>query len=263
MLRRRRRLLSGDEPSSPDVHFVCRIITLKVIMSTLTRREIVKLTAGMAIASLLIPPQQTFADDRWFDINSDEGSPVNNSQLPGELTGELANLPGVIWVGSSDEVLTLYEFYDDNCPYCRQAVKDVHRIVQTIPDLRLGLINNAVLSPLSMQSAKVGLALLKLKGSAVAYQLHQRLLGTVGAANGERALQFGIELGVDRAQLEREAASAEIKTMLVRQMRAAANLGLTTTPAFVLGNTAISGYPGPKTLVKIIDAGRSCGEPVC
>lgn len=232
-------------------------------MSILTRREIVKLTVGMSLASLLVSPPQAFADERWFDLKSDDGSPVNNSKLPGELAGKLASLPGVIWVGSSDEALTLYEFYDDNCPYCRLAVKDVHHIVQTSPNLRLGLINNAVLSQLSMQSARVELALLKLKGSGVAYQLHQRLLGTAGVANGERALQFAVELGVDRAQLERVAGSADIKTMLDQQMRAAANLGLAATPAFVLGNSAISGYPGPKTLAKIIAAGQSCGEPVC
>lgn len=232
-------------------------------MSILTRREILKLTVGMSLASLPMSPSQAFSDERWFDLKSDDGSPVNNSKLPGELVSELASLAGVIWAGSSDEALTLYEFYDHNCPYCRLAVKDMHNIGQTSADLRVGLINNAVLSPLSVQSAKIELALLKLKGSEIAYQLHQRLLGIAGVANGERALQFAVELGVDRAQLERAAGSTDIKIMLDQQMRAAASLGLAATPAFVLGNSAISGYPGPKTLAKIIAAGRSCGEPVC
>lgn len=232
-------------------------------MVSFTRRKAIRLVLGVTAAAGAVNGSQAAADEFWFDLKSDDGTPVSNTRLPGELTGELAALPGVIWAGAKDDALTLYEFYDDNCPYCRSAVKDIDQILHAAPDLRLGLINNAILSPRSVASAKIELAMLKLKGTGAAYRLQQRLLKTPGATDGERALQFGAELGADPALLRKQADSAETKAMLDRQMQAAANLGLSVTPAFVLGNSAITGYPGPNSLAKMIAAGRTCGEPVC
>ncbi|MHB2205326.1 DsbA family protein [Methylobacterium sp. CM6257] len=226
------------------------------------RRQTLRLALG-AVAGSLIVDASASADDFWYDLHGDDGSPVRNTRLPGELTGELASLPSIIWAGSHDDALTLYEFYDDNCPYCRGAVKDIERILSRTPDLRLGLINNAVLSPRSVESAKVELAMLSLKGSSLAYTLQQRLMAMSGPADGERALRIGVELGVDRELLRQRAESAEVKAMLNRQMQSAANLGLSATPAFVLGNSGITGYPGPESFSKIIAAGRVCGEPIC
>ena len=226
------------------------------------RRQTLRLALGAVVGTLIVDAS-AWADDFWYDLHGDDGGPVRNTRLPGELTGELAGLPSIIWAGSRDDALTLYEFYDDNCPYCRGAAKDIDRILRQTPDLRLGLINNAVLSPRSVESAKVELAMLSLKGSRLAYALQQRLMTISGPADGERALRIGVELGVDRELLRQRAESAEVKAMLNRQMQSAANLGLSATPAFVLGNSGITGYPGPKSLSKIIAAGRVCGEPVC
>lgn len=222
------------------------------------RRQTLRLALGAVVGSLIVDASAR-ADDFWYDLHGDDGGAVRNTRLPGELS----SLPGIIWAGSRDDALTLYEFYDDNCPYCRGAAKDIDRILRQTPDLRLGLINNAVLSPRSVGSAKVALAMLSLKGSSLAYALQQRLMAMSGPADGERALRIGVELGVDRELLRQRAESAEVKAMLNRQTQSAADLGLSATPAFVLGNSGITGYPGPKSLSKIITAGRVCGEPVC
>ncbi|OHV18190.1 disulfide bond formation protein DsbA [Methylorubrum extorquens] len=226
------------------------------------RRQMLRLTLG-SVATALIIDASAWADDFWYELKGDDGSPVRNTRLPGELAGELASLPGIVWAGARDDALTLFEFYDDNCPYCRGAAKEIDRILHQTPDLRLGLINNAILSPRSVESAKVGLAMLSLKGSSFAYALHQQLMTASGPADGERALQIGVALGVKREMLRQRAESAEVEAMLNRQKQAAANLGLSVTPAFVLGNSGITGYPGPKSLIKILAAGRTCGEPVC
>jgi len=136
--------------------------------------------------------------------------------------------------------------------------------VKTKPELRLGLINNAILSLGSMQAAKVELALLLLKGPAVAYEFHRRLFAMSGTNDGMRALKVAEDLGVlPRRQIEPVADSEKVGRMLREQIQLAANLGLAATPSFVAGGIGVLGYPGPKTIGRFVAALDRCGEVVC
>ncbi|MFN3671785.1 MAG: DsbA family protein [Bosea sp. (in: a-proteobacteria)] len=215
--------------------------------------------AGVASAPVLALAQA----DSWFDIAADDGKPVSNSRLPVELTSEIETLPGVIWAGSSSKAVTLFEFYDFNCPYCRVASGDLHTLMAAHPELRIGLVNNAILSPGSVQAARIEAALLVLKGPEAAYDFHRRLFAMPGRADGARALKLGEGLGVARAELEAVADSERIGKMVSAQRNLAANLGLAATPSFVAGGAGLLGYPGPKSLARIVTALDECGEVVC
>ena len=230
---------------------------------TFDRRRIIQ---GAALALLAIPSfkaAQAQSGDGWHPLKGDDGKPVPNTRLPVELTGEIDYLPGVIWVGAKNSAVTLYEFYDYNCPYCRVAAKDLHGLVKKRPELRLGLINNAILALGSVQAAKVELALLILKGPAVAYDFHQRLFSMPGTNDGLRALKVAEELGVPRREIEAAADSEKVGGMLREQTQLAANLGLAATPSFVAGGAGVLGYPGPKTIGGIVASIDRCGEIAC
>jgi protein-disulfide isomerase len=130
-------------------------------------------------------------------------------------------------------------------------------------DLRVGLAQNAILSPQSMQAAKVHLALLQLKGAAAAYALHERLFATPGRIDGPRALEVAASLGADRAEIERIADGAQVGATLRKQMALASSFGLIATPSFVVGGAAVLGYPGPKSLERIVAETRRCGTITC
>lgn len=227
------------------------------------RRRIIQGAALAVLAPSSFKAAQAQSGEDWHPLKGDDGKPVPNTRLPVELTGEIDYLPGVIWAGSKSTAVTLYEFYDYNCPYCRVASKDLHELVKKRPELRLGLINNAILSLGSMQAAKVELALLLLKGSAVAYEFHQRLFAMPGTNDVQRALKVAEDLGVPRRQIEPAADSEKVGGMLREQTSLAANLGLAATPSFVAGGVGVLGYPGPKTISGIVAAVDQCGEVVC
>ncbi len=63
------------------------------------------------------------------------------------MTSEVETLPGVVWTGSATPGVTLIEFFDYNCPYCRKAMPDIHALVRSTPDLRVGLVNNPIYCP--------------------------------------------------------------------------------------------------------------------
>ena len=230
----------------------------------LDRRHLILGTAMSLLAAG--PPLRSAhaqSGDAWYPLKTDDGKPAANMRLPVELTSEIDHLPGVIWIGSASSAVTLYEFYDYNCPFCRTAAKDLPKLVQRMPDLRVGLINNAVLGLGSVQAAKVELALLRLRGPGAAYGLHQALFAMRGANDGPRALTVSEKMGIGKAQLEKAADSAEVSGMLSQQVRLAADLGLAATPSFVAGGVAVLGYPGPKAIAGIIGALDRCGEVIC
>jgi protein-disulfide isomerase len=227
------------------------------------RRRIIQGSALTLLAAPSFTPARAQSGEGWHPLKGDDGKPVPNTRLPVELTGEIDYLPGVVWVGSKSTAVTLYEFYDYNCPYCRVAAKDLHALVKTRSELRLGLVNNAILSLGSVQAAKVELALLLLKGPAVAYEFHQRLFAMPGTNDGQRALKLVEDLGVPRRQIEPAADSEKVGGMLREQTSLAANLGLAATPSFVAGGAGVLGYPGPKTIGGIVTSVDKCGEIAC
>ncbi|WP_298956699.1 DsbA family protein [uncultured Methylobacterium sp.] len=203
------------------------------------------------------------AEGQWHALTGDDGKPVANARLPGELTSEIETLKGVTWIGPREAGVTLYEFFDFNCPWCRAAARDLTALIGESPDLRVGLVHNPILSPQSAQAAKVALAVQRRAGSAAAFALYGRLLGQPGRIDGPRALDAAAALGHDRAAVEADADAAEVGGALRAQMRLAASLGLAATPSYVVGTAGILGHPGRRSLAAVVAAARECGEIVC
>ncbi|KMO14214.1 DsbA family protein [Methylobacterium indicum] len=205
------------------------------------------------------------AEGQWRAITGDNGQPLPNTRLPGELVSEIGASRGVTWIGPREASVTLYEFFDYNCPWCRAAARDLDDLVKANPDLRIGLLNNPILSVQSAQAAKVALAVQRAGGSAATAKLYAALLGpgTSGRIDGTRALDAAARLGHDRAAIEQAADSDEVREALKAQMRLAANLGLHATPSYVVGTAALLGYPGPKSLARVLAAVAECDEIAC
>lgn len=198
-----------------------------------------------------------------FRVDSDQGRPVANMTLPGELTGQIEGMRGVTFVGAREADVTLYEFFDYNCPYCRKAALDIAALISSDTALRVGLVNNPILSPMSAQAAKVAMAVQKTRGSEAAYRLYEELLKTPGRIDGPKALDIAAAGGASRTEIEKVGNSDSVREAMGEHMRMAANLGLNATPSYVLGNIGILGHPGPKSLAGMIAAMRRCDRIAC
>lgn len=200
---------------------------------------------------------------QWFGLDNDEGRPMANVRLPVELVAELDGLVGVTYVGAEAPEATVYEFFDYNCPFCHKAAADLPGLLARVPTLRVGLVNNPILSSQSAQAAKVALAVLRRGGPKIAYALHQRALATTGRMDGTRMLDIAAALGGPRADLETLADGDGVRETVRTQMQLAASLGLHATPSYVAGTVGILGYPGPASLERIAGALKACGQAVC
>ena len=229
----------------------------------LDRRRFLFASAGLGAGLGTVGAALAQGYGQAFRVDNDDGRPVANMRLPGEIVGEIPALRGVTYVGPAEAETTLYEFFDYNCPYCRKAAADMVSLSESDPSLRIGLINNPILAVQSAQAAKVALAIQRKLGSAAAWTLYRTLLAKPGRIDGPGALQAATKLGVPAAEIEGIADSEEVRLALKAQMRMAADLGLTATPSYVLGNTGLLGHPGPKALARMVAATRRCDRIAC
>jgi protein-disulfide isomerase len=196
-----------------------------------------------------------------YRLVGDDGQRVPNHTV--KLDAPIEQLPGVVVAANPQGRITLVEFYDLNCPYCRIASTDIGDMVDVDPNLRLVLVPFPVLGIASIAASRVELAVAKLGTPAQFYAFHRKIYSERGLTDGERALAVAHGLGFDEAALTKLGDSDEVTEMMKAHVRLGNSLGLAATPAFILDGVAILGYPGRYRLQAIVDAANSCGKVLC
>jgi protein-disulfide isomerase len=180
-----------------------------------------------------------------------------------DYAGALVNSPRNIVVGNPQGDVTLVEFFDYNCGYCKRAAADLGEMIKADPKLRVVLRDFPVLGPESVEASLVAVAAKnQIKGDQY-WQFHQKLLDGRGRVGKERAIAVAKEFGADPAKLEKDMQSPETRAALEETMRIADALKLQGTPAFVVGDEIIFGAVGAAPLKTAIASVRKCGKTAC
>lgn len=206
-------------------------------------------------------PARAQGHGQLFALTSDSGGLLPNYRVPPSL--DPAVLRGMIEVGAENPDVTIYEFFDYRCPWCRAATPDIDALLATAKGVRLALVNNAILSKGSLAAAHVQQAVLKWHGDKAAYAFHQALFADRRPADEDNALATAGRLGYDIDQLRAEIRGTQVGDVVARQMRLAADLGLTATPSFVIDGTAVLGWPGPRSLRGMVESVTACDQLAC
>jgi protein-disulfide isomerase len=196
-----------------------------------------------------------------FRLRNDEGERLLNHTVT--LAKPIDRLPGVVVAANPNGKITLVEFYDLNCPYCRTASTDIAAMVAADPQLRLVLVPYPVLGIASIMSGRVELAVAKLGTPQQFYAFHRQVYAERGVIDGQRALAIGRGLGFEEATLTKLGDSDAITNTMKAHVALGDTLGLVATPSFIIGGVAILGYPGRNGLQKIVAAVGACGKVSC
>ena len=166
-------------------------------------------------------------------------------------------------VGNAQGDVTLVEFFDYNCGYCKRALTDLTDLMKDDSKLRVVLKEFPVLGPGSQEAAQVAIAArMQDKSGKKYFDFHQRLLSGRGQADRARALAAAKEAGFDMAKLERDMASPEVKATIEENMKLAEALGLNGTPSYVVGSDVVVGAVGLEALKGKVKAAR-CTTASC
>jgi len=134
--------------------------------------------------------------------------------------------------------VTLVEFFDYNCPYCRKVAPDLWALPGADPGLRLVFKEFAILGPTSEFAARVALAAQR-QGKYL--PVHQALMRAGQPLTEDKVFQAAAGAGADLARLKRDMADPSVDTELARTRERAETLGITGTPGFVVGDALIPG----------------------
>jgi protein-disulfide isomerase len=221
--------------------------------------------ALLMAATILLSAHHAFAQARTqaFPIVADDGRPILNHRVKPDQAKAVEKLPGAVILGNPKGDVTLAEFYDLNCPYCRRASNDVDSLLQQDKKLRLVLVPFPVLGLQSILAGRVELAVRKLATPAQFYEFHRALFAGRGTIDGERALEAAQALKLDRAKLIEIANDDATTEIMKTHVRLGNALDLAATPSYVIGDVAILGHPGAESLKRVVASMRQCGKAVC
>ena len=169
----------------------------------------------------------------------------------------LFNSPRQVNLGNSKGDVTMVEFFDYNCGFCKRALADMMTLLNGNPNLRIVLKELPILGPGSLEAAKVSIAVRLQDPTGQKYlAFHRKLLGGRGQADTSLAKAAARESGIDMARLERDLASQEVQMTLDESASLARALGITGTPSYVIGDAVIPGAIGAAGLQEKIRAAR-------
>jgi protein-disulfide isomerase len=198
-----------------------------------------------------------------YPIKADDGEAIANFALSKEMSARLAKLPGQVAAGNLQGDVTLVQFYDLNCPYCREAAADVDALVRADGKLKLVFVPYAVLSVSSVQGALIEIGASKMLTPEKFLDFHRRIYAGRGNIDGARVLAAAQGEGLDPQALARASNTDATLNVLKDNANFGTAAGLVATPAYVIGGVAILGHPGLKPLQTVVAAMRACGKVVC
>ena len=218
-----------------------------VVGSALT--AVLLLFAAPSLLSSKIVRQGLLADPK---ILSDTVDALRDAQYQPVLAANRAAIETPFassWKGAPKPEVTLVEFFDYACPYCKASNPAVDRLLKEDKGLRVVYRELPILGPDSVDAARLSLAASKLGRFS---QFHDTLWATGRPApdtNAAAARAAGIEPA--------PAQDAAIETELAQNQRLAGQLGATGTPLFVVGDKVMNGAVGYDMLKDAIAKARA------
>ncbi len=180
-----------------------------------------------------------------------------------DKAGELFSSTHQAVIGNPNGKVTLVEFFDYNCGYCKKSLDDLAKLIKEEPNLRVVLKDFPVLGPGSVEAAQVASALRNQFTGDKFWAYHQKLLLTRGPVGKAQALAVAKDMGADMGKLDRDMASPDVKAGIQEVMQIADGLNLTGTPSWVVGRDVVVGAVGYDELKGKIGNVAKCGKAVC
>jgi protein-disulfide isomerase len=168
------------------------------------------------------------------------------------LRGELERpFPGAV-LGNPSGSVTLVEFTDYACTYCRQSVAEVDALVAANPDLKVVMREYPILTSESVDAARMALAAAQ-QGKYAAFHAAMFRLGPPSAeAIAAAAKEAGVDLALARTAIDSGMFDAQLHANAVL----ASQLGVSGTPGWVIGDKMFNGAVGRDAIGEAIEAAR-------
>lgn len=169
----------------------------------------------------------------------------------------LQNDPDSPVAGNPDGDVTVVEFFDYNCPYCRRVTPVLNELKQQDANVRIVFKEFPVLGPASVVAAKAALAA-QMQGKYLPF--HEAMMEAEGRLEEAQIMDLAAQVGLDLDKLKQDMQSPEIDAMLERNRALADTLRVTGTPSFVVGDEFVGGATDLANLQALVAQERQSAQ---
>jgi protein-disulfide isomerase len=170
-----------------------------------------------------------------------------------ERIDDILNDPAAPVGGNPSGDVTVVEFFDYNCPYCRRVAPTVVDLEEADPGVRLVYKEFPILGPGSQFAARAALASGR-QGKYFAF--HNALMQATEQVTEETVMEVARAVGLDLEQLRADMQDPAIQQAIARNLQLADALGITGTPSFIIGEEVVPGAVDLRTLQSLITRAR-------
>lgn len=202
---------------------------------------------------LLAHPEVLVESLQAWQAQQAENAKVRDRHLVSALADEIYLDESSPVTGREDATLTIVEFFDYQCGYCRHVAPLVAQLLDENTDLRLVYKEFPVLGPESVLAARAALAARAQDKYSV---FHDALMAAENSLSQDSIMAIAKSAGLDVEQLARDMDDPEIDAILARNYRLARRLDIRGTPAFVFNGELIRGAPSYAMLSRLVTEAR-------
>ena len=167
---------------------------------------------------------------------------------------------GVSWVGGNPEGdVTVVEFMDYRCGYCRRAKPEVEELVSSDGNIRFVVKELPILGEASLTMSRFAIATQRVAGDAAYKQVHDALMALNGEPTEPVLRRLAEELELDADAILAAMGSESVTRQIAETRLLAEQLQIRGTPSFVMGNELVRGYVTLDEMRDIVEAERAEG----
>lgn len=161
--------------------------------------------------------------------------------------------PNAPVLGNPEGDVTVVEFFDYNCPYCRRAGEQVTAMLERDENVRVVMREWPILGEGSVFAARAALAA---RAQGKYGEFHDALMGAPGRIDDNTAMQIAAGVGLNLDQLRADMDSPEVQAHIDATMTLAQSLGFSGTPSFVIGSELAPGLIDAEQMLEMIESAR-------
>lgn len=178
-------------------------------------------------------------------------------EITAEMRASLFEDPNAPVLGNPDGDVTLVEFTDYNCGFCRRSQPEIEKLMKSDPNLRLVIRELPVFGEGSRFAAEAALA----AGMQGKYaELHAGLMTMKGRADQTSVLREARRLGLDLARLQQDMSGPAVADHIAESLILADGLEIMGTPTWVIGERVIFGFLPASELSEVIADARAAAS---
>ncbi len=167
----------------------------------------------------------------------------------------LINNPKNMYIGGNpDGDVTIVEFFDYNCFYCKQAFEAINKLLENDKNLKIVMYELPILAQSSLTAAQVSLASLQQNKY---WQLHSELIAVKGQLTDEMIFAIAADVGLDMDKIKQDMDSQAVEDALSFASQLAESLDIKGTPAFIIDGKLYPGAIGYDNMLEVVTKARA------